>query len=255
VIKHLKSIFARHGIPEVVMSDNGPQYASEQFTKFTHQYGFTHVTSSPKYPQSNGAAERAVRTIKQMLSKNQTGEGDVYMALLAYRSTPLENGWSPAELLMGRKLRTTLPIIPQQLKPKIPNTFQLQRYEKQARNKQKQNFDKCHRAVKLKPLKTGDTVWLPEMQKKGRVIHPQGIHSYLIKTKDGGIYHGNRQHLKFVLNTNHFDDQEETEDPDVTYKEPVSILPDNSLNTQDQSPWYQTRSGRNARPPSWYGET
>jgi len=102
--------------------------------------------------------------------------------------------------------------------------------------------------------KTGDTVWLTEMQKKGKVIRPQGIHSYLIKTKDGGIYRKNRKHLKFVPNTNHFNDQEETEDPDVTYKEPVSILPDNSLNTQNQSPQYQTRSGRNVRPLSRMGK-
>ena len=69
VIRHLKSIFARHGIPEVVMSDNGPQYSSDQFAKFANQYGFKHNTSSPKYPQSNGAAERAVRTIKEMMTK------------------------------------------------------------------------------------------------------------------------------------------------------------------------------------------
>ena len=82
VIKHLKSVFAHHGIPKVVMSDNGPQYSSELFTKFSKKYEFKHVTSSPKYPQSNGAAERAVRTIKEMLNKNQTKEGDVYMAIL-----------------------------------------------------------------------------------------------------------------------------------------------------------------------------
>ena len=82
VIKHLKSVFARHGIPEVKMSDNGPQYSSEQFTDFADQYGFTHITSSPKYPQSNGAAERAVRTIKELLTKNNTDGGDI-----RYRST------------------------------------------------------------------------------------------------------------------------------------------------------------------------
>ena len=67
IITHLKSIFARHGIPQVVVSDNGPQYSSEMFRKFASEYSFTHVTSSPKYPQSNGEAERAVRTMKSLL--------------------------------------------------------------------------------------------------------------------------------------------------------------------------------------------
>ncbi|KAK3107078.1 hypothetical protein FSP39_006562 [Pinctada imbricata] len=51
IVNHLKSIFSRHGIPEVLRSDNGPQYASKYFADFASQYGFSHVTSSPRYPQ------------------------------------------------------------------------------------------------------------------------------------------------------------------------------------------------------------
>ena len=64
VINHLKSIFARHGIPEIIVSDNGPQYASAQFDQFTQEYGIHHITSSPRYPQANGEAERAVKAVK-----------------------------------------------------------------------------------------------------------------------------------------------------------------------------------------------
>jgi len=60
VINHLKSIFARHGIPEVVRSDNGPQYASKELKTFTQKWGFKHITSSPHYPQGNGLAEKSV---------------------------------------------------------------------------------------------------------------------------------------------------------------------------------------------------
>ncbi|UYV84981.1 K02A2.6-like [Cordylochernes scorpioides] len=65
------------------------------------QYGFTHVTSSPRFPQSNGMAEAGVKIAKLILKKNQ----DPSLGLLEYRSTPLENGYSPAELLMERKQR------------------------------------------------------------------------------------------------------------------------------------------------------
>ena len=79
VVKHLKSIF----IPEILVTDNGPQFAD--MTAFPTVYKFEHATSSPRYPQSNGKAERAVQTIKNLLKKAT----DSVRALLAYRSTPL----------------------------------------------------------------------------------------------------------------------------------------------------------------------
>ncbi|UYV69971.1 K02A2.6-like, partial [Cordylochernes scorpioides] len=116
VVRSCKSIFARHGIPETVVSDNGTQFgAAREFANFARQYGFTHVTLSPRFPQSNGMAEAGVKIAKLILKKNQ----DPSPGLLEYRSTPLENGYSPAELLMGRKLRTTLPIAPENLNPNM----------------------------------------------------------------------------------------------------------------------------------------
>ena len=98
VIRHTKSIFARHSIPELVISDSGPQFHAECYKQFAEDYSFKHVTSSPYYPQGNGEAERAVGTIKRLVEK----EEDPYLALLAYRSTPLQNGFSPAELARVR---------------------------------------------------------------------------------------------------------------------------------------------------------
>lgn len=105
-MEHCKSVFARHGIPSEVMTDSGPQFTSEYFTRFATQWEFRHTTSSPRYAQSNGEAERAVCTVKGLLQK----EKDPYLALMAYRATPLANGYSPAQLSMGRQLRTTVPV-------------------------------------------------------------------------------------------------------------------------------------------------
>ena len=98
VIMHLRSISARHGIPETVVSDNGPQDASHEFARFASEEGFIHITSSPRYHQSNDKEERTVQTVKAMLKKSV----DPYGVLLAYRTTSLECGYSPSQLLMGR---------------------------------------------------------------------------------------------------------------------------------------------------------
>ena len=84
VIRHTKSILARHGIPKEIVSDNGPQYSSLEYKNFVSEYGILHTTSSPKYPQSNGEAEKGVRTVKALLKKSD----DPYLAMLTYRSTP-----------------------------------------------------------------------------------------------------------------------------------------------------------------------
>ena len=99
VITHLKSWLARHGIPDKVVSDNGPQFQASEFAKFADDYGFKHEPCSPKYPQRNGEVERAV---KSLLRKST----DSYLALMAYHSTPLQNVYSPSELLFGRTIRT-----------------------------------------------------------------------------------------------------------------------------------------------------
>ena len=97
-----------------LVSDNFPQYASVEFAKFADEYNFKHVTSSPYYPQSNGCAERAVQTVKKLME----GSTDPYFSLLTYRTTPLSwCGYSPAELLMGRKLQANLPLTVEQLIP------------------------------------------------------------------------------------------------------------------------------------------
>lgn len=99
IIVAMKSIFSRHGIPEMVVSNNGPQYSSQEFADFAKTYQFSHVTSSPHYPPSNGHAERRVKTVKRLLKDSD----DPYLSLLSYRTTPLPwCGISPAELLMGR---------------------------------------------------------------------------------------------------------------------------------------------------------
>jgi transposase InsO family protein len=63
VCKVMQTVFARFGIPEKVISENGPPFNSAQYVMFAQEWGFEIKNSSPKYPQSNGEAERAVQTV------------------------------------------------------------------------------------------------------------------------------------------------------------------------------------------------
>ena len=152
VISGFKTIFARLGIPEVVYSDNGTQYSSNEFARFSDYWGFKHETSSPHHQSGNGEAERAVQTIKNLLRK----EEDPFLALLNYRSTPLECGKSPAELLMNRKIRNRIPVFRKGEK----KDHDFRKKDKQAKMRQKRNFDLRHRVKILPYLKTGQPVWI-----------------------------------------------------------------------------------------------
>jgi hypothetical protein len=192
-IHRMKSIFARHGIPEIVISDNGPQYSSKEFKEFAREYRFAHQTSSPHFPQSNGEAERAIQTVKKLLKNNQ----DPYLALLTYRSTPLKNGFSPSELLMSRRLRTHLPAIRKQFMPRVPDRETVREAENYSKEKMKINFDQRHRARELLPLSPGDEVWLPDKKERGRVISETQPRSYTVETPTR-MLRRNRRHLNLL---------------------------------------------------------
>ena len=78
----------------------GLRFGSWNFVQFAKSHCFTHLRSSPLHPQGNGESERTVKTINMLLNKAD----DKYIVLLNYRSTPLQHGSNPKELLMGRKL-------------------------------------------------------------------------------------------------------------------------------------------------------
>ena len=158
VIMHIKSTFAKHGIPQILISCNGPPFNFFLFVDFARTYGFQHITSSPYFPRSDGEAERGVQTIKRWLKSNP----DFYIALLSYRSTPLKNGFSPAELLMGRRLRTTLLMLPGKLNPKWGHLNEFRKADSVIKQKQKNDYDKRHGVKNFPPLLPETYVWIDD---------------------------------------------------------------------------------------------
>ena len=111
VIDELRTVFARFGIPEMIVMDNGSCFVGEEFES---KNGIKHTTSAPHHPASNGLAERAVQIVKRGLKKDTSGDIKTRLTrvLFNYRMTPQSTtGVSPSELLLGRRPRTRLDLL------------------------------------------------------------------------------------------------------------------------------------------------
>lgn len=105
--RKLKSHFARNGIPDIVVSDNGRQFTSDEFADFARKWDFEHRTSIAGHQQADGKAEAAVKAAKNILRKAEESGNDPYLAILAVRNTPTEEmDTSPAQRLLGRRTKT-----------------------------------------------------------------------------------------------------------------------------------------------------
>ncbi|XP_030849528.1 uncharacterized protein K02A2.6-like [Strongylocentrotus purpuratus] len=199
VVRRLKSIFACHGIPETIMSDNGPPFNSQDFATFMQEYEIEHITSSPYYPKSNGKAESAVKIAKGLLRKTTEAQEDFQLALLNWRNTPTAGlDSSPAQRLYGRRTRTLVPTASKLLIPRTQNRVVAKKAEKQ---KRKQYYDKSTK--ELPPLKRGDIVRVQPQSNaqskrwhKARVEKQVDSRSYLVRSENGNIVRRNRKHLR-----------------------------------------------------------
>lgn len=160
-IETLKCIFGTHGIPKEIRSDNGPQFSSYEFRNFCNELDIKHVTSSPHFQSSNGAAKRAVLTVKYLWRKSV----DKQLALLDYRTTLLEEvNLSPSQLLMGRRPRNTLPTASDILRPKSQNLGSIKQGLQLVKDKQKASFDNKWNNKELLPLYPTDPVRVKPQQ-------------------------------------------------------------------------------------------
>jgi len=115
-IEKCREIFARFGIPKMLVTDNGRTFISREFQDFVKANGIIHRFTAPYHPATNGAAERLVQTLKQWLRKTNLIKENVKTSiqkfLFHYRITPIpELKQSPAEIMFGRRLRNRLDLI------------------------------------------------------------------------------------------------------------------------------------------------
>lgn len=142
--------------------------------------GFRRVTK-----KQNGQS----RPWKNLLKK----AGDPYLALLTYRATPLQNGYSPAQLFLGRRLRTMVPTLPSQLDPRLPDSITFAWQEKEKRMSDAANYNRRHCAEAPSVLSPGERVWVTDAELSGTVLQNHStwyLNTHLLETEV--LHHSNK---------------------------------------------------------------
>ena len=241
-IAELRSIFATHGLPEILVTDNGTCFTSAEFQDFTQGNGIRHIKTSPYHPASNGLAERSVQTLKEYLKKNDTDDLNTNISRFLFRNriTPHSTtGVSPAELLLGRIPRSRLDLIKPSLDMKV--------YNKQIKQK---GYHDQH--TKERSFAVGDLVFVSELPCKrkwfqGKIIERKGPLTYIVELSDGRII---RRHVDHIRVRTSETVPQTTEDafgtlPPFTSTPPVTQTP-------VSAPQMLRRSQRISRPPDRY---
>ena len=204
VIKKLKAHFARYGIPYMLVSDNGPQFSSDESAEYSHYWEFKHIKSSPKYPQSNGKAEQSVKMAKRLMKRAVKSNSDQYLALLDFRNTSMQGmGTSPAQRILNREPKTLLPTKDSLLVKEVPDLKEQGRKLTKLKERQATYYNRG--ASDLKPLKIQDPVRIEPPDglgqtrewKRGVVTKVLPNRSYEVQS-DGANSRRNRRHLRFT---------------------------------------------------------
>ena len=190
-IQHLWQLFARFGIPESVVSDNDPQFVAEEFRKFCEANGIRHIRVASYHLSPNGLAERGVQIFKQGFRKTTSGTVHDRPArfLFHYRLTPHSTtGVSPAELLLGRRLRSRMDCLQPSIQQRV--------LEKQLR--QKEDHDRHCRA---RNYAVGEEVFLwnfgqGERWLSGHIRAQTGPLSFEIQLHNGCTCNRHMDHIR-----------------------------------------------------------
>ena len=178
-IEKLQSIFSVHGLPKVIFTDNGRSFVSDKFESFCSSNGIKHLTSSPYHPATNGLAERGVQTFKHGVKRMANGnlQSKLSRFLFRYRITPHSTtGISPAEMLMGRRVRSQLDLA-------FPDVA--------ARVEKKQNTMMSRDSSKIvRTFKVGENVYVRDYRPnadKGVIVKVSGPLSYHFEVASGTV--------------------------------------------------------------------
>ncbi|XP_061892219.1 uncharacterized protein K02A2.6-like [Entelurus aequoreus] len=196
-VQALRSMFARNGVPETLVSDNGPQFTAAEFGAFLGAFlranGVKHKRSAPFHPATNGQAERFVQTLKRSLKASRgtfTLQHRVEAFLLSYRNAPhMTTSESPAMLFLRRRLRSRLDLV----KPNVSATVELaQEGQRECRDLvAKDRRFAVGEAVLVRDYRRGEEKWMP-----GLVASQEGPVSYSVDVGAGALWRRHTEQMR-----------------------------------------------------------
>ena len=220
----LRRLMVTFGVPSEISSDGGPEFVAHETRDFLVRWGIRHRLSSVSFAQSNGRAELAVKTAKRLLMDNIKSNGELdtdrmVRAMLTYRNTP-DPGCklSPAEILLGRKLKDTLPMIRKDIMT-FNNPQVSDRWRDAWRVKEDALKTRYVRTLEtlsehsrpLSPLRIGDGVMIQNQSgrfpkkwdKSGVIVETKANDQYVVKVAGSGrLTLRNRRFLRRYNNSN-----------------------------------------------------
>ncbi|XP_043201222.1 uncharacterized protein LOC122370009 isoform X7 [Amphibalanus amphitrite] len=206
----LRKSFAYFGIPRTLVSDNATCFTAPAFETFCKQLGMRHLLTAPLSAKSNGLAERCVQTVKQGLRKQKHGSMDTKICrfLFAYRTSPHSTtAQTPAELMMGRRLRTRMDCLLPDLQDRVSA----------AQQQMKERYDRRSQDRVLTP---GMRVWVSQVSGlagvgrgtrwlPGHCVSRSGS-KITVRLEDGRVI---QRHLDFVVPSGSSRQMELTDEP------------------------------------------
>ena len=266
--ERLKKIFATHGVPNIVQTDNGPPFNSQEFTHFAAEVGFKHKPVTPYHPKAQGQIESFNKLVNKIAAIAKQEHSNIHEAtydmLQAYRSTPHPGTkTTPYELLMNRRVRTKLDHYPVETSPKETTVRQ---HDEKYKERAKKEHDRRHRAKKYQ-LKPGDAVIIKrEKKKKGQTPYEPNV--YIVTTIKGSMVTAKRvkdektkcrdiSRFKLLKTLKHPTTDDQPIPPTVTIPpatesqsmEKDQVIDQQALPSEDQNPPEDEQQGRQPREP------
>lgn len=221
-ILELRDVFSTLGLPDTIVTDNGPTFTSFEFSKFMSHNGVKHITTSPYHPASNGLAERNVQTFKNAMIKidGKCVRERVCKFLTKYRTCPHSTtGVSPAELMFGRKLKTHLDLLHPSLTNQVYKQQSAQRHNHNLHSREREIGVNDH--VFVRNYSTAGERWMD-----GVVTQKTGPVSYKVQTNLGSVRrHQDQLREKVCTNPESLELEEKEIDKNITSQEVNDAFP------------------------------
>ena len=260
IVPKLDKIFAVHGIPLIVKSDNGPPFNSDEYERYLKALGIEPDNSTPVWPQGNAEVERFMQPLKKLMQtskiENRYWKQELSRFLLQYRTTPhCTTNVPPAELMFNRTVRGKLPKLKRQ---NVVNRHEEARDNEQSRKHYNKQYADKRRHVKESKIEVGDSV-LVRQERRNKLTANFNETPYTVtyrnksrvtaQNKDGHMITRNVSHFKQIPKP---DSDTDTDDEDYTGTVTNTNIDNNDNNNITHD--ILRRSNRNRRAPQRYGQ-